>query len=122
MKMKKTKLLLKKWKNLEKSDKVYYLVIAGFVLSAIVALFIGLSIYGWSIIDLLKDTRTIFITFIALIVCISATFTVGTHNAQHGATKQKARILKILIILTITFALCSIALIIINWEVWTSGK
>ena len=120
--MKKTKLLLKKWKNLEKSDKVYYLVIVGFVLSAIVALFIGLSIYGWSIIDLLKDTRTIFIGFIALIICIGATFTVGTHNAQHGITKQKARIFKILVALTITFALCSIALIIINWEVWTSGK
>ena len=120
--MKKTKLLLKKWKNLEKSDKAYYLVIAGFVLSAIVALFIGLSIYGWSIIDLLKDTRTIFIVFVGLIICVGATFTVGTHNAQHGYTKQKAKIFKILVALTITFALCSIALIIINWEVWTSGK
>lgn len=120
--MKKTKLLLKKLKNLERSDKVYYISITAFIISAVVAMFIGLAIYGWSILDLLRDSRTIFLTFVAFIVLIGITFPIGMKNAQTGITKQKKKIFKLLVILTIVFMVLSIALIIINWEIWTNGK
>lgn len=116
------KKLKKKWKSLEKGDKIYIIVIGLFLLSAIVAVFIGLSIYGWNIVDLMRDSRTIFLTFIATMGLIFACFFLGQYNMQHSILAKDSKPFKIIVVVMIIGIILSIALITVNWEVWTNGK
>lgn len=116
--MKVKKLLEKikvRWQSKTKSDKAYTIAVSCVIVSCIIAMFISLAIYGWSITDLLKDNRTEYLVYIATIALTCVMFVLYSKALTSGTTKKHKKTLITIGIFTALCYILSVVLILVNY-------
>lgn len=128
------KKITKKWQESTKEDKVYFVVITCFLISAVVALFVALAVYGWSLKDLIIDKRGALIAILGFACMTTADFYLFKYWAMHdydspqlitseNNNNNHKKIKIIMIIFTLLFLAYAIASFVLGIPVWQSeGK
>lgn len=128
------KKIRKKWQESTKEDKVYFVVMTCFLISAVGALFVALAVYGWSLKDLIIDKRGTLIAILGFACMTTADFYLFKHWAMNdydspqlitsennNNNHKKTKI--IMIIFTLLFLAYVIASFVLGIPVWQSeGK
>lgn len=127
------KKITKKWQESTKEDKVYFVVITCFLISAVGALFVALAVYGWSLKDLIIDERGALIAILGFACMTTADFYLFKHWAMNDynspqlitsdSKNNHKKIKIIMIIFTLLFLAYVIASFVLGIPVWQSeGK
>lgn len=127
------KKIRKKWQESTKEDKVYFVVITCFLISAVGALFVALAVYGWSLKDLIIDKRGTLIAILGFACMTTADFYLFKYWAMHdyispqlitsGNNNNHKKTKIIMIIFTLLFLAYVIASFVLGIPVWQSeGK
>ena len=127
------KKITKKWQESTKEDKVYFVVITCFLISAVVALFVALAVYGWSLKDLIIDKRGALIAILGFACMTTADFylfkywAMNDYNSPQLITSENnnnhKKIKIIMIIFTLLFLAYVIASFVLGIPVWQNeGK
>lgn len=126
------KKIRKKWQESTKEDKVYFVVITFFLISAVGALFVALAVYGWSLKDLIIDKRGTLIAILGFACMTTADFYLFKYWAMNdynspqlitSGNNNHKKIKIIMIIFTLLFLAYVIASFALGIPVWQSeGK